>query len=75
MVVGVAESLGVTPAQVILRRHVQLGAVAIPKSADADRQRTNLDVFGFQLRDTQMTALSERAHQRLGGDPDSHEEF
>ncbi|MEU2336656.1 aldo/keto reductase [Streptomyces sp. NPDC006654] len=75
VVVGMAQSLGVTPAQVILRWHVQLGAVPIPKSADAERQRTNLDVFGFQLRDTQMTALSERAHQRLGGDPDSHEEF
>ncbi|MEU5311708.1 aldo/keto reductase [Streptomyces sp. NPDC021562] len=75
VVVGIARSLGVTPAQVILRWHVQLGAVAIPKSADAERQRTNLDVFGFQLRDTQMTALSERSHQRLGGDPDSHEEF
>lgn len=74
-IVGVAQALGVTPAQVILRWHVQLGAVAIPKSADADRQRTNLDVFGFQLRDTQMTAVSERVHQRLGGDPDGHEEF
>ncbi|MGW5657864.1 aldo/keto reductase [Streptomyces humi] len=74
-IVGVAQALGVTPAQVILRWHVQLGAVAIPKSADAGRQRTNLDVFGFQLRDTQMTAVSERVHQRLGGDPDGHEEF
>ncbi|WP_046732489.1 aldo/keto reductase [Streptomyces humi] len=74
-IVGVAQALGVTPAQVILRWHVQLGAVAIPKSADAGRQRTNLDVSGFQLRDTQMTAVSERVHQRLGGDPDGHEEF
>jgi 2,5-diketo-D-gluconate reductase A len=74
-VVSVAEALGVTPAQVILRWHVQLGAVAIPKSADAERQRANLDVFGFRLGAAQMAAVSERPHQRLGGDPDSHEEF
>ncbi|MEU9455484.1 aldo/keto reductase [Streptomyces sp. NPDC048277] len=74
-VVSVAEALGVTPAQVVLRWHVQLGAVVIPKSADAGRQRANLDVFGFRLGAAQMAVLSERAHQRLGGDPDSHEEF
>ncbi|MER7841173.1 aldo/keto reductase [Streptomyces sp. NPDC096040] len=74
-VVGVAEALGVTPAQVILRWHVQLGAVAIPKSADAERQRANLDVFGFRLSEAQMAAISDRPHERLGGDPDSHEEF
>ncbi|MFG2942919.1 aldo/keto reductase [Streptomyces sp. NPDC048282] len=74
-VVGVAEALGVTPAQVVLRWHVQLGAVAIPKSADPGRQRANLDVAGFRLSAAQTAAVSERAHQRLGGDPDSHEEF
>ncbi|MEV7392024.1 MULTISPECIES: aldo/keto reductase [unclassified Streptomyces] len=74
-VVTVAEALGVTPAQAVLRWHVQLGAVAIPKSADAGRQRANLDVFGFRLGAAQMAAISERVPQRLGGDPDSHEEF
>jgi 2,5-diketo-D-gluconate reductase A len=74
-VAGVAETLGVTPAQVILRWHVQLGAAAVPKSADARRQRENLDVFGFHLSDAQMAAVSGRPHERLGGDPDHHEEF
>ncbi|MEU2427628.1 hypothetical protein ABZ619_42760 [Streptomyces sp. NPDC007851] len=32
----------------------------------------NLGVFGFQLRDTRMTAGSERVHRRLPGDPDGH---
>ncbi|RMB79983.1 aldo/keto reductase [Streptomyces shenzhenensis] len=74
-VVAVAEALGVTPAQAVLRWHVQLGAVPIPKSADPARQRANLDVFGFELSDAQMSAVADRAHRRLGGDPEIHEEF
>lgn len=75
-VVGaVAEALQVTPGQVVLRWHVQLGAVPIPKSGDPGRQRANLDVFGFELSPAQMTAIADRAHRRLGGDPEVHEEF
>ncbi|MER6227354.1 aldo/keto reductase [Streptomyces sp. 900105755] len=74
-VVAVAEAHGVTPAQAVLRWHVQLGALPIPKSADAGRQRANLDLFGFELDAAQMASVSERSHRRLGGDPDSHEEF
>ncbi|MFI7505005.1 aldo/keto reductase [Streptomyces sp. NPDC049687] len=74
-VVSVSEALGVTPAQVVLRWHIQLGAVPIPKSADPGRQRANLDVFGFELGRAQMEVIAERAHQRLGGDPEVHEEF
>ncbi|MEU5597652.1 aldo/keto reductase [Streptomyces sp. NPDC020298] len=74
-VITVAEALGVTPAQVVLRWHVQLGAVPIPKSADAVRQRENLDVFGFELGPAQMTVIADQVRRRLGGDPDRHEEF
>ncbi|CAL9616634.1 aldo/keto reductase [Streptomyces sp. enrichment culture] len=74
-VAAVAEAHGVTPAQAILRWHVQLGALPVPKSSDPARQRANLDVFGFTLDDAQMRTLSDRAHRRLGGDPDVHEEF
>ncbi|WP_133916642.1 aldo/keto reductase [Streptomyces sp. NBC_00582] len=74
-VVAVSEALGVTPAQVLLRWHVQLGAVPIPKSADAGRQGANLDVFGFELGPAQLGALTDRPHRRLGGDPQTHEEF
>lgn len=75
-VVGtVAEEHGVTPGQVVLRWHVQLGAVPIPKSGDPGRRRANLDVFGFELSPAQMTAIADRAHRRLGGDPEVHEEF
>ncbi|WP_436532062.1 aldo/keto reductase [Actinoplanes sp. HUAS TT8] len=58
LVSEIADATGRTPAQVVLRWHVQLGLVPIPKSADPGRLRENLDVFGFTLSDEQMTALS-----------------
>jgi 2,5-diketo-D-gluconate reductase A len=72
---AVAQAHGVTPAQVVMRWHTQLGAVPIPKSADPRRQRENLEVFGFTLTPEQMTAIADRAHRRTGGDPEVHEEF
>ncbi|MDO0917696.1 aldo/keto reductase [Streptomyces sp. DT2A-34] len=75
VIVRIAEAHGVTPGQVVLRWHIQLGAVPIPKSADPGRQRSNLDVFGFELDPAQMTAVADRAHRRVGGDPEVHEEF
>ncbi|QIL83263.1 aldo/keto reductase [Diaphorobacter sp. HDW4A] len=56
-IVGAAEAHGVTPAQVVLRWHVQQGLVAIPKSSDPKRQRLNLDVFGFVLSAAEMAAI------------------
>ncbi|MET8771063.1 aldo/keto reductase [Streptomyces sp. NPDC004658] len=74
-VAEVARAHGVTPAQVLLRWHVQLGALPVPKSADPGRQRANLDVFGFALDEDQMAAVARRSPRRLGGDPETHEEF
>jgi 2,5-diketo-D-gluconate reductase A len=77
-VVAAAERHGVTPAQVILRWHIQLGSVPIPKSGDPRRQRENLDVFGFRLSDDELAAITAlgRADGRLfGGHPDHHEEM
>lgn len=74
-VVAVAEALGVTPGQAVLRWHTQLGAVPIPKSADPGRQRENLDLFGFELAPDQLDALVHEVPRRLGGDPETHEEF
>jgi diketogulonate reductase-like aldo/keto reductase len=71
----VAGSRGVTPGQVVLRWHTQLGAVPVPKSASPERQRENLDVFGFELDADEMRAVAARARRRLGGDPEDHEEF
>ncbi|MDT0268446.1 aldo/keto reductase [Streptomyces sp. DSM 44915] len=70
-----ARTHGVTPAQVILRWHLQLAAVPIPKSADPERRRTNLDIFGFSLSAEEMAVVADRPHRRLGGDPEYHEEM
>jgi 2,5-diketo-D-gluconate reductase A len=58
VVARIAAETGRTPAQVVLRWHVQLGLVAVPKSADPQRLRQNLDVFGFELTPAQVDALS-----------------
>jgi diketogulonate reductase-like aldo/keto reductase len=73
-----AERYGVTPGQVILRWHFQLGVLPIPKSATPERQRQNLDIFGFELTDDEVAAISAlgRPDGRLfGGDPLVHEEM
>ena len=77
-VADAAAAHDVTPGQVILRWHVQLGSLALPKSATPERQRQNLDVFGFELTGAEMDAITAlgRADGRLfGGDPDTHEEM
>ncbi|MEO6414225.1 MAG: aldo/keto reductase [Pedococcus sp.] len=77
-VAGAAAAHDVTPGQVILRWHVQLGSLPLPKSATPERQRQNLDVFGFELSDAEMGAIAGLAREdgRLfGGDPDTHEEM
>lgn len=74
-VVAAAGAHGVTPGQVVLRWHTQLGAVPIPKSADPGRQRENLDLFGFELTPEEMARIGGRPQHRFGGDPETHEEF
>jgi 2,5-diketo-D-gluconate reductase A len=54
----IARAAGKTPAQVVLRWHVQLGLVAIPKSSNPERMRQNFEVFDFELGDAEMDALS-----------------
>jgi diketogulonate reductase-like aldo/keto reductase len=75
---SIGERHGVSPAQVVLRWHLQLGVVPIPKSASSERQYENLDVFGFSLTGEAMDEISAlgRADGRLRGlDPATHEEF
>ncbi|WP_312720494.1 aldo/keto reductase [Mobilicoccus sp.] len=77
-VAGAAASHDVTPAQVILRWQLQLGCLPLPKSATPERQRANLDVFGFELTEAEMTAITAlgRPDGRLfDGDPRTHEEM
>jgi 2,5-diketo-D-gluconate reductase A len=77
-ITAAADAHGVTPAQVILRWQVQLGNVPLPKSATPSRQVENLDVFGFELSESEVAAINAltKADGRLfGGDPDTHEEM
>ncbi len=72
-VVGsVAERHGVTPAQAVLRWHLQLGNVVIPKSVTPSRIAENIDVFGFELDTADMAELTGLDKgKRLGPDPDT----
>jgi 2,5-diketo-D-gluconate reductase A len=63
-----AEQHNVTPAQIVLRWHVDLGSTPIPKSSDPDRQRENADVFGFELSSEEIRAISALERGRLWGD-------
>lgn len=78
VIVDIAALHGVTPVQAVLRWHLERGVVPIPKSADRDRQRQNLDVFGFSLSADEVEAISALATldgRLFGGDPTVHEEM
>jgi diketogulonate reductase-like aldo/keto reductase len=69
-VVSIARDLGVTPAQVVLRWHVQRGNIIIPKSTNPERIAANLDLFAVELSDEQMAAVTAlEAGERTGADP------
>ena len=73
----VAARHGRTPAQIVLRWHIQQNLIAIPKASHIDRLRQNLDVFDFALTDDDLTQIAGLATGvRVGGqDPRTHEEF
>ncbi|WP_315584240.1 aldo/keto reductase [Actinomyces viscosus] len=71
VVVEIAESLGVSPAQVIIRWHLQSGLVVIPKSIHRQRMASNAEIFAFTLDDAQMAALDALDRNvRTGSHPD-----
>jgi 2,5-diketo-D-gluconate reductase A len=69
-IVAIAQKHGRTPAQVVLRWHVQLGNVVIPKSVTPSRIKENIEVFDFSLDDEDLAAISAlNEDRRLGPDP------
>ena len=68
----IAEAHGKTPGQVVIRWHIQIGNVVIPKSVTPERIEENIDVFGFELDASQMDAIAglDRG-ERIGPDPDT----
>ncbi|KQR68447.1 oxidoreductase [Arthrobacter sp. Leaf337] len=72
VVVELAAAHRRTAAQIVLRWHVQLGNVVIPKASSYTRIRENLDVFGFTLDASDMAALAAlERNQRTGSHPDN----
>ncbi|WP_303246966.1 aldo/keto reductase [Amycolatopsis sp. Hca4] len=61
-----------TPAQIVLRWHLQLGNVVIPKSVTRSRIEENFDLFGFTLTEEEMESLTPLDRgERTGPDPDT----
>lgn len=75
---GIAERLGKSIAQVILRWHYQLGAIALPKASSVERQRENLSLFDFALSADDLAVIARLASPtgRINDqDPAVYEEF
>lgn len=74
----IAGQHGRSIAQVILRWHFQLGAVALPKAASPQRQLENLALFDFELTPEEMSSIATLARpdgRTFNQDPDNYEEF
>jgi 2,5-diketo-D-gluconate reductase A len=72
VIVGIAEGVERSAAQVVLRWHVQQGTIVFPKSTTPERIAENIRLFDFALDDDQMAAISAlNRNQRTGGDPDT----
>lgn len=67
----IAGNHNVTAGQVILRWHLQLGLVVIPRSSNPERIAQNFDIAGFTLSDEEMTAINDLDNDegRIGPDP------
>ena len=62
---------GRTPAQIVLRWHIELGNIVIPKASSPDRLRENLDVFDFALDADDLDVIASlETGERTGRDPD-----
>jgi 2,5-diketo-D-gluconate reductase A len=74
VVTGIAERVGRTPAQVVLRWHVQRGNIVFPKSVTPERIRENFEIFDFELEpgDIEQIARLDRGEGgRTGPNPDT----
>jgi 2,5-diketo-D-gluconate reductase A len=70
----IAERLGKTPAQIVLRWHIERGDVVFPKSVTPSRIRENFELFDFELEPTdidRITALDRGEDGRTGANPDT----
>ena len=71
-ITAIADAHGKTPGQVVIRWHLQLGNIVIPKSVTPERIEENFDVFDFNLSADQMSAIEALdVGERTGPDPDT----
>jgi 2,5-diketo-D-gluconate reductase A len=69
----VARDIARTPAQVVLRWHVQRGSIVFPKSSSPLRMEENFEIFDFALSEEDMSRISALdRHARTGPDPDTY---
>jgi 2,5-diketo-D-gluconate reductase A len=59
VITQIAKDHGKSPTQVVLRWHIQLGLVAIPRSSNAGRLAENIDIFDFELSEQEMGTISQ----------------
>jgi len=70
-IVAIAERAGKTPAQVVLRWHIQRGDIVFPKSVTPDRIKENIDIFDFELSAADVEDITVlNKNERTGPDPD-----
>ena len=69
--IDIAENHGKTVAQVVIRWHIEVGNLVIPKSSNPDRLRENIDVFDFALTPADLAVIAKLdGSGRVGADPD-----
>ena len=69
---SIATRVGKTPAQVILRWHIERGDIVFPKSVRPERIRENIDIFDFELTGADVETISAlNRNERTGPDPDT----
>ncbi|MEO9222797.1 MAG: aldo/keto reductase, partial [Mycobacteriaceae bacterium] len=69
---AIAQAHGKTAAQVVLRWHMQLGNIAIPKSVTPERIVANIDIFDFELTGDEMVTIDGLGNgERRGPDPET----
>jgi 2,5-diketo-D-gluconate reductase A len=68
---AIARRVGKTPAQVVLRWHIQRGDIVFPKSVTPERIKENIEIFDFELPGEDVEAISAlNRNERTGADPD-----
>jgi len=71
-IVSIATSAGKSPAQVVLRWHIERGDIVFPKSVTPARVKENFDIFDFELSGQDVAAISAlNRNERTGPDPDT----